>query len=145
MKNYFKFFGIVALVVTIGLLTFGCSSDSDGDKNAELAGNWKSGNIVVRIKGAEGVFTVIEDDGIGWDQTRDKNQVKIGDKKFIDIKWFDVLKWRGQTLLYDPNNYNKAGFKRCTFTLSADKKTLTVVVDSGLGYTEGSYGTYTKQ
>jgi len=141
MKNYFKFFGIVALVVTIGFLTFSCSSDSNDGGNSKLKGNWVSGNIIVYFSGTNGVFTRITADNTGWAKVKEKGLIVEGKEKFKDIKSSSELVWTGQSLLYDPNNFNLVGFRRCTFTLSEDNKTLKVVVATGLG--TDPYVTYT--
>jgi len=140
MKNYFRFFGIVALFVAIGFLTVSCSTE-DNDEVGNLKGAWVSDNIVVTISGNNGTFTQINLTNTGWAIARERGWVAPGDEKFRNIKKTkDPLQWTAQSLLYDPNTYYSKGWRNCRIYISEDGKTFKVVcvgdTDPYINYTK---------
>ncbi|MDR2375281.1 MAG: hypothetical protein LBD96_02465 [Treponema sp.] len=133
MKNFFKVFGIAALVAAIGFLTAACDLDAAYEK---LNGVWDYGTFAVRFDNSNGVFSRIGSDS-GWYEVQNHGNVKIGDRKFKDIVWHKSSKagerWTCQELVWYTWNYT-THWVDCTITMSDDGNTI---------YTTSSAGTMT--
>jgi len=136
MKNYLKFFALVTLFVTIGLLTVSCGDE--GNSHNVLSGVWEGDGIVVTIfKESYGEFTQIYSGG--WAQAKNRGYVRTGDQKFRNIKPSGDLKWSGQLLSYNPSTYATSWYN-CTFTIHSNGQLQTYAPGTG-----NIYVTYTRK
>ena len=135
MKNLTKFIGIIAFVAVIGFSMVSCEID---EKDYEmLNGDWEvsSGVFVVTITNDVGVFKQIT--GGNFKIALDNGNVRIGDRKFRNIKKTGDLTWSAQERLVEVGTGVLADWADITMTLSANGQTL---------YTSGSGSlTYTKR
>jgi hypothetical protein len=141
MKNFFKLFGIIALVAVIGFLMVGCETETDTDTDdgngGLLNGVWNRGDIVVTFNGSNGVFTEVNSDS-SWQSFLDNNIIRIGDRKFRNITYKNNLTWKGQELGYVIGT-DDTGWKNTTITMHSGDNTISVdTVDAGAS-------TYTRQ
>ena len=122
MKNFVKWFGIIAFAAVIGFSVTGCEISNDDYKM--LNGVWNRGDIVIAFYDSNGVFTKINSDSV-WKKVLDSGLIKIRDRKFKDIKKTNDLKWSCLQLIYDtPTVYIVGSWEDCTITMSADGKTI---------------------
>ncbi|GHU07160.1 hypothetical protein FACS1894151_01050 [Spirochaetia bacterium] len=139
MKNYVKWFGIIAFVVVIGFSMVGCDLE---EKDYEmLNGVWDRGDIIVTFSDDSAVFTQINSNS-GWKQVQHNGYVSIGSRKFRNIKSSGNLKWTGQELTYNLSTYVTTWYN-CTLTVSSNGQTLKIVIHSDT--IQDPYSTYTKQ
>ena len=135
MKNFVKWFGIIAFAAVIGFSMVGCDLN---EKDYEmLNGVWDRGDIVVTFNNDTAVFTQINS-GSGWKQIQSSGYVKIGDKKFKSISKTGDLKWSCQELGYYTDYSGLSGWDECTITMDSNGQTLHT------SNTLGSF-TYTKK
>ena len=134
MYNTFKWFGIIAFAAVIVFSMAGC--DLENNDYGKLNGVWDRGDIVVTFNDSNAVFTQINSNS-GWVTVQNNGNVKIGDKKFKNLKSSGDLKWTGQELGYDTSTYVTM-WKDCTITIDSSGQTI---------YTSSSLGndSYTKK
>jgi len=132
MKNFVKWFGIIAFVAVIGFLMVGC--DFFGGDYEDLNGDWDRGDIVITFKSSNGTFAEIKSNS-GWYSLLNNGSIHIGDKKIKNIKKTSDLNWTCQELTLEFT------WVDCTITMDADGK-------SFQSYTPNAapaYVTYTKK
>ena len=115
MKNFVRWFGIVAFVAVIGFSMAGC--DLFGNDYELLNGVWDRGDIVVTFNDDSAVFTQINSNS-GWKTVQNNGSIRIGDRKFRNIKKTNDLEWSCQELTYDLNTYRLSDWEDCTITIS---------------------------
>ena len=112
MKKRFYLFGIAVLVTAIVFLMAGC--DLFGDDYDMLNGEWDRGDIIITFNDNNGVFTQINSNS-GWHTLLNNGTVRIGDRKFRNLKSSGNLKWTGQELTYLGSN---TSWENTTLTIS---------------------------
>jgi hypothetical protein len=134
-KKQKLFLGFIVIVMTvIGFSMIGCDLE---EKDYEmLNGAWDRGDIVVTFKNDTAAFTQINSDS-GWKGVQNNGYVKIGDKKFKNIKKNGDLQWTGQELVYDSIT-SVTSWDDCTITVSSNGQTMNSSSASG-------NSTYTKK
>jgi hypothetical protein len=139
MKNFVKWFEIIAFVAAIGFSAVSCQMEEDNDYEL-LNGDWDRGDIIITFNDDKAVFTQINSDS-GWKAVQNNGSIHIGDTKIRNIKKTDNRKWTGQELTYDPNTNTKSNWVDCTLTVDANGQTLhDYAPDSSTPYT-----TYTRK
>lgn len=116
MKNVLKAFGLIALVAVIGFSMVACDADDSG---GGINGTWGDNGYTFRISGSEGYFTAIYSGA--WSYT----SVRVGDRKFRDIRRTGNNEWKAEELCYNNSTYYTL-WLNCTLSLSSDGQTLTV-------------------
>jgi len=121
-----KLFKSVVCVLTVFSMVFimGCVDEDESD-TATLNGDWDRGDIVVTFINGDGVFTVINSNS-GWERVRENGDIKVGDKKFRNIKKSGDLKWTGEERNYNTATYRAGDWKNCTITMDADGQNIRV-------------------
>ena len=125
MKNYLKFFALVAMFVTIGFLTFSCDGGDKHVNNNSLEGSWGRSNCTFVFNSKTNTIDLSSiSSGSAWGQARTRGYINLGDSVFRYIKASGERTWTGEERLLG-SNYQPAGWYSCTLTLSADGQTLT--------------------
>jgi len=135
MKNFVKWFGIIAFVAVIGFSMVGCVLNENDYEM--LNGDWEfPGYFVVSITNDVGVFKEITDGN--FKIALDKGNVRIGDRKFKNIMKTGDLKWSAQEqMIYTDSTGTLADWEDCTITMDSSGQTF---------YTSGSTNmTYKKK
>jgi hypothetical protein len=139
MRNFVKWFGIIALAAVIGFSMAGCDLLFGNDYEL-LNGDWDRGDIVVTFNDSYATFTQINSDS-AWKKVQNNGSISIGDRKFMNITKSSDRKWTCQERTYDTNTYIVKDWEDCTLTLSANGQTLTAYTPS----TTNPTTTYTKK
>ena len=114
---------IVAIIAIFGLSLNGCSvSNNDYEM---LNGRWDRGDIVVTFNGTSAVFTQINSNS-GWQSVKNNGSIRIGDKKFRNIRKKSNLQWTAQELTFNPTTYMVSDWKDCTLTIEENGQKLHV-------------------
>jgi hypothetical protein len=123
----------VAAIAAISALVFvGCMKDEDDDYGdlRSLYGDWDRGDLVITFSKDYGVFSEINSGG--WRTLQNNGKVRIGDKKFKDIKETGNLAWTSQELCKKTDNTDITRYYSTRITMDADLQTFrTTVVESG--------------
>ena len=140
-----KMFKAVVCVLTVFSMVFimGCVGLDESDYEM-LNGDWDREDIVVTFTNGDGVFTIINSNS-PWQRVRNNGDIKIGDKKFRNIKKSGDLKWTCEERIYDTGTYRHKGWSDCTITMDADGQNIRVddhdpdIVNPTTYYTKLSY------
>ena len=127
MKNFFKLFGITALVAVIGFSMVGC--DLENNDYDLFNGDWENvGQYVVTFNDGKGVFKELN--GGIWLSAKNGGQIKIGDQCYRNFTKSDDRKWTGEIRIYNNSSpHQTLRWENCTITLSANGQTLQVSTD----------------
>jgi hypothetical protein len=154
MKNFVKWFGIIALAAVIGFSMAACD-DGGGNDNTpgggtttySLDGYWEMGNagyagLVVNIIGSTGVVTQINNSSNALTQSAiDNGYLKVGTQWFRNLSKTGDRTWTGQTLSIQyytsaPNVAVSTTWVNCTITMNANGQSFQ---ESGNTYVRRQY------
>ena len=138
----FRLFGLIALVAVIGFYMVDCKTEEEEEENSyeKLNGVWDRGDIVVTFNNDSAVFTQINSES-NWQTVLNNSGIRIGDKKFRNIKNTGDLKWSCQELVYSLTTYDFTWWEDGTLTLSPNGR----VLQSYNPNTNTTTTTYTKK
>lgn len=101
MKNFTKFFAVIAFVAIISCLTIGCQMEEDNDYEL-LNGDWDAGDRIITFNDDKGVFKDLT--GGIWLAAKNAGQIKIGEQCFRGIAKADDKKWTCEIRVYNTDN-----------------------------------------
>jgi len=110
--------------------------------NTSLNGIWKMGNFQVNVSGTTGVFSALPSSSSAalTQSAIEKGYIKIGDQYWRNLTSTGNLTWSGQQKNITFNNSKPTVatgtvWRDATFTMSADRQTVTVISSNGSGTT----------
>jgi hypothetical protein len=120
MKNFVKWFGIIAFVAVFGFSMLGC--DLDNNDYELFNGDWDSGEYVVTFNEGKGVFKELYA-GM-WLAAKNAGKILIGEQCYRNFVKSGDRKWTGNIrVYYNSFPYETAEWEDITITLSADGQT----------------------
>jgi len=120
MKNFTKWFGIIAVVAVILFSIVSC--DINNDDYEGFNGDWDSGQYVVTFNNGKGVFKELY--GGIWLDGKNAGQIKIGEQCYRNFTSSGEKKWTGEIRMYNSYSpHETLWWEKITITLSADNQT----------------------
>jgi len=107
--------------------------------NTSINGTWESGlGSRVTVSGNTGVLSSLTSSDALWNDAKNKGYISIGSQVWRNIESKGNLTWSGQLLIVQfytssPNVAVSTTTTSCTFTMSADGRTLTIRYTSSGG------------
>ena len=129
MKNFVKWFGIIAFVAIIGFSFVGC--DLLGNDYEKLNGDWERvGEYVVIFNDGKGTFKELN--GGIWLEAKSSGQISIGEQCYRDFIKSEDNKWTDEIRIYNSYSpHETLWWESCTITLNTNGQTLQVSSSAG--------------
>jgi len=147
MKNALKLFGFIAFIAVIGFSMIAC--DDGSSTSSSINGVWGlSDGYKITVSGSTGVISDLGSWPVRLDASN-RGYIRIGGEAFRKLTKTGNLTWSGEILTFsyntsspNPITCTNTTWRNCTFTVSADGKTLETYTP---GATPATYVTYTRR